>query len=310
MQLYQSYIATTKGTNMSTIVTQSSDILNSNNLFETENQPSSSISIDQNKNLEPLKIHVTNNYKMFVPHDLQRNLQTRNLERLKDAIQRHNLLSQFPIKVIRSNSDIVNDEHPYRITDGNHRFTIAKELQLPIYYMDITGNFILNDLIDTGYCLSKWAIPQFQQFYSKQGVEDYIRFERFYKDFELDIHTALPLTTLPKNRRGLSDRFRKGQFKFNDENQRRFEMHIAVEFLKSCIAYGIAKKDFFSNSCFFDGFFKLMEHPKFDQNKLMKQIGKGPKEGGNILIPFFTKSTLYYQWFKYNLLKIDQKNEI
>lgn len=293
-----------------TTLAQSKEIENTNNLFELKDQTTAITPSDQNKNLEVPKIYVTTNYKLFVSHDLQRNLQNRNLERLKEAIQRHNLLSQFPIKVIRSNPGIVDENNPYKITDGNHRFTVAKELQLPIYYMDISGNFIPNDLIDTGYCLSKWAIPQFQQFYCKQGLDDYIRFDRFYKDFDLDIHTALPLSTLPKNRRGLSDRFRKGLFKFDNENERRYEMQAAIEFLKTCIAYGIAKKDFFNNSCFFDGYFRLMEHPKFDQNKLIKQIGKGTKDGGNIFIPFFTKSTLYYQWFKYNLLRIDQKSEL
>ncbi len=255
------------------------------------------------------KIFYSKSYKLFKPYHLQRELQTKNLQKLREAIDRHNLLSQNPIQVIRSHPEKLDEENPYLITNGNHRFAIAKEKDLEIYFMDVSDDFDPNDLIDTGYCLSKWAIPQFLQFYVKQKKEDYIKFDRFYKDMQLDIHTALPLTTEFSKQSRLSDRFRKGEFIFIDEDKRRKEITLGKEFLSVLVAYGCAKKEFLSNSAFFEGYIKLMNHPDYNHKKLIQNIEAGGKDT-SLRLPNYNYRHQFYEWFKYNLLKVNPENEL
>lgn len=254
-------------------------------------------------------IHKSKDYELFKPYYLQRELQQKNLQKLREAIDRHNLLGQNPIQVIRSDAKLLDIEHPYLITNGNHRFTIAKEKNLEVFFIDVSDDFDPNDLIDTGHCLSKWAIPQFLQFYLKQGKEDYIKFDRFYKEMGLDIHTALPLTTEFSKQSRLSDRFRKGEFIFIDEDKRRKEITLAREFLNVLVAYGCAKKDFLNNSAFFEGYIKLMNHPEYNHKKLIQSIESGGKDT-SLRLPNYNYRHQFYEWFKYNLLKVNPETEL
>lgn len=291
---------------MNTSISNQIDILQQKNELNGSN--STDIICGETKSSNHYNIQFSKDYRLFKPYHLQRELQPKNLQNLREAIDRHNLLAQNPIQVIRSDPDKLDYDHPYLITNGNHRFTIAKEKDLEFSFMDVTVDFDPNDLIDTGYCLSKWGISQFLQFYVKQGVEDYIKFDKFYKELGLDIHTALPLTTEFSKRGRLGDRFRKGHFRFEDEEKRRKELYLGKEFLSVLVAYGCATKDFLNNSAFFDGYIKLMNHPSFGHKKLIQGIESGGKDT-SLRLPNFTYRHKFYEWFKYNLLKVNPEDE-
>lgn len=279
---------------------------NQNDLFQINNQLNE---INSTEIISSRIIHQTKDYQLFKPYHLQRELQQKNLQKLREAIERHNLLGQNPIQVIRSDKNILDYNHPYLITNGNHRYFVAKEKNLFISFIDVSDDFNPNDLIDTGYCLSKWAPSQFLQFYVKQNYEHYIRFDHFHKDLGLDIHTALPLSTEFSKRTRLGDRFRKGEFLFEDEDKRRKEIILGKEFLNALVAYGCATKDFLNNSAFFDGYSKLMNHPAYNHKKLIEGIESGGKDT-SLRLPNFTFRHKFYEWFKYNLLKVKPENEM
>lgn len=251
----------------------------------------------------PPIIHMSTNYKLFVPHELQRKLQEKNLKRLRESTLRHNLMHEYPIKVIQTYPQ-VDEDHPYLVTDGNHRREICKELDIPIYFI-ISNDFVPNDIIDTGYCLSRWAIPQFCDFYCKLGKQSYINFRKFVDDFDLDMLTALPITKLPKNRKALSEIFRTGEFTFEDEQDVRHRIYLAKEFLDKLIGFGLAKKDLKDNSNFYDGFFKLMSHAKYDQKKLIARFDDKRIQLSHV--PTFTKHMQFYECFKYHFLGVKEE---
>ncbi len=251
-----------------------------------------------NLNIQPAPIiHMSTNYKLFVPHDLQRKLQEKNLKRLRESALRHNLMHENAIKVVQTHA-IVDEDHPYLVVDGNHRKQICQELHIPIYFI-ICNNFIPNDIIDTGYCVSKWSTPLFCDFYCKFGIQPYINFRKFTEDFGLDMHTALPITKAPKNRKGLSEIFRTGNFTFDDEQEVRNRTYLATQFLERLISYGMARKDLKNNSNFYCGFSKLMNHPDYDQKKL---LDKFDKKMTIERVPTFTRPTQFYECFKHHFL--------
>jgi hypothetical protein len=288
-------------------------ISNNHELNQEKNQLNKTImpelSCGVNELSKAREIFCTKEYHLFKPYYLQRELQQKNLASLREAIERHNLLSQHPIHVIRSHPDIVDEEHPYLITSGNHRFTIGKEKELEVYFMDISDDFQNNDLIDTGHCLSKWAVPQFLQYYVKLGKEDYIKFDKFRTDLGLDIHTALPLTTEFSKRSRLSDAFRRGEFRFIDEDVRRKEITLGKEFLNILVLYGVANKGFLNNSAFFDGYIKLMKRSDYNQKKLMDRVIAGGKKG-KFKLSNFAHRHQFYEWFKTELLMVNPEEEL
>lgn len=284
------------------IVENQQQLLNNLN-FQKENNNSATEINNKIIYNEPPKIHVSTNYKLFVPHDLQRKLQDKNLKRLRESTLRHNLMHEYPIHVIQEHT-IVDEDHPYKVVDGNHRRVICQELQIPIYFM-ICNDFRNNDIIDTGYCLSKWSIPQFCEFYCKLGKESYIKFKKFVDDFNLDILTALPITKLPKNRTGLSDSFRIGNFTFDDEQEVRHRVYLAIEFLDKLISFGLAKKELRDNSNFFDGFFKLMNHPQYDQKRMIERFTN--KRVHLTHVPTFSRHMQFYECFKCHFLGVKEE---
>jgi hypothetical protein len=299
-------MATHKDGHMSNCLSQNE--FSENSLNDTLNQlssPQQNQSESKNISKEPPKIFSSTDYKLFEPFHLQRKLQDRNLNRLRESIERHNLLHEYPITVLKPQGE-VNESNRYQITNGNHRFTIALEKQLPIYFI-IADDFHINDIVDTGYCLSKWTTPQFCEFYCKLGNQEYINFKKFCDDFKLDICTALPLSKRPSERKGLSNIFRSGEFVFNNELERRREVDEVCRFLDKCISYSLAPKSFFSNSEFFDAYIKLMKHDKYNFKEVMSKFDhktiKLPK------ISNFSSNMEFFNFLKEYYLRIDPMKE-
>ena len=74
-----------------------------------------------------LKVFKTNNYAKFTFLEGNRGLKTAHLLRLKKSFKENPLVSVI----------IVNDD--FQIIDGQHRYTICQELNLPLYYIILSN---------------------------------------------------------------------------------------------------------------------------------------------------------------------------
>jgi len=294
-----------RGTYMTSIVNQQENINNQTDLIKNANAVTGNFHAGKKIKLPPVVLMSTN-YTFFKPHPLQRAIQPKNLMKIRQSIENHDLTHEHPLKVISPIGE-VSENNPYLVWDGNHRLNIIKERQTPIYFV-ISDDFRDSDITDTGFCLSKWNIQHFCDFYCKQGKEEYIKFKRFYTDYKIDIKTALPLTKEMKNRTHLSDIFRDGKFVFDNERERRHKVELAVQFLEKCVTYKMATLDFYRNGNFFDGFIKLIDHPKFDMNKIMDRLEKGAKKESKI--PKYSKFVSFYNLFKEDFLGINPTKEL
>jgi len=71
------------------------------------------------------QIEHSTEFDMFKMFSFNCEIKPKKLRKLKESIQKENLLHLHPI--------IVDDK--YNIIDGQHRFTCARDLNVPIYYV-------------------------------------------------------------------------------------------------------------------------------------------------------------------------------
>lgn len=210
-----------------------------------------------------MMINVTQDYNLFKPYEFQRPLQQKNLRNLVSSMSSFNLMPVNPI--------IVTSD--YEIIDGNHRYHAAKQLNLPIHYVKLEG-FVFEMMVALNFSLSKWSNHVFLYVYSKMGKEEYKKFDKFMTDFNLKIETAFPLTRTNKSRSGsrMNEVFRKGKFIFDNEIDLRKKMGMALDFLNEGVTRNQFKKTPHRKVPFFDAYFKLADHPKFDQKRMIEQL--------------------------------------
>lgn len=279
-----------------------------NNLNLVENLSNSKLNssnlIDFSKIKKPSEVQISLEYDLFISHPNNRKAETKNLERLRNAVEEHNLLHEQDIKVIRSHPSLINSDHPYYIVDGNHRYIISREKGLPIYFK-VLNDWNVSDMSLINFNLSKWATPQFLEHYVSLGKEEYIKFKKFAEDYKFTVYTALPLTRKAKDRVGINEVFRKGNFIFHNEREIRQWITSAMEFLDKCIEFGLTKRNNYQNKAFFDGYSRLMQHPKFNQSKM---LGSVEKKGASHLATN-SQSSEYYNNLKYNFLGVHKEQE-
>jgi hypothetical protein len=121
---------------------------------------------------------------------------------------------------------------------------------------------------------------------------------------ELDLNTAIPISTPENQRTRLVERFRKGEFKFIEEDKCRYEIGLAKEFLQTLIAHGCAKKQTYSNSAYYDAYRKILLNQLFNHKRMISDIQYGKKVIP--ILPMFEKKSHFFQWFEANLLNIKQ----
>jgi len=109
----------------------------------------------------------TNDYSMFKIIDGNRSINKLHLRRLKKSIEEKYIT--VPI--------IVNQK--FQIIDGQHRFTAAKELGMPINYIKVNG-LDLSDVHRLNTNSKNWTADSYMEGYCKLGIEEYM----MYRDFK------------------------------------------------------------------------------------------------------------------------------
>ena len=70
----------------------------------------------------------TINYNLFELHDLNRDVE--KIDRLKASMMRHGFIKAYPLHVMK------NGFGKLKVKAGHHRLTAAKDLGLPVFYVD------------------------------------------------------------------------------------------------------------------------------------------------------------------------------
>lgn len=119
----------------------------------------------------------TSNYDLFKVIKGNRIINKSHVSKLKKSMTSKYLVS--PI--------IVNEK--FQIIDGQHRFTSAKQLKLPIRYIVVEG-YGLEEVQALNQNTTNWKNIDFLNAYCDLGYEEYLKVRKFmgmYKDFSLGI---------------------------------------------------------------------------------------------------------------------------
>lgn len=123
----------------------------------------------ETKNKEPMaisQVHTTNDYFLFKPIDGNRNKNLLHINRLKKSMQVNYL---FTIIIVNEN---------YEIIDGQHRFDVIKELNLPLNYV-ICNGYGLNEVHILNQNSKTWNSDDYLEGYCNLGYIDYLKYKEF-----------------------------------------------------------------------------------------------------------------------------------
>lgn len=154
-------------------------------------------------------VYETSNYEEFKALGGNRQLNKGHLSRLRKSIAQHYLFS--PI-LVNENMEII---------DGQHRFTICQELELPVRFIEVDG-YGLEEVQILNANSHDWSIKEYLDSYVRHGMPEYIKLNDFYNEFK---HYGLSVCrALLDGHFGNShdtEKFKRGDYKCGSTKQAR-----------------------------------------------------------------------------------------
>lgn len=195
-------------------------------------------------------VHTTTDYGLFKSIDGNRNLNLLHLNRLRNSMR------QRPLFTI-----ITVNEH-YQIIDGQHRFEVSKELNLPIYYVICKG-YGLEEVHVMNANSKTWTADDYLEGYCNMGKSHYIEYAKFKNKYGFGHRECMNI--LGGSHDGdMFKNFYNGTFKI-------VNMKKAVEFaeklqLISQYYEGWARR------CFVNAMVTIMKKPEFEFMEFLNKL--------------------------------------
>jgi len=151
-------------------------------------------------------VQTTGNYKLFKLDHRNRPIDTKHLIRLHDAVEKKNLLREYPILVDRN----------MQVIDGQHRLKVAESLSIPIYYI-ISDRVTIEDVAATNSNTLRWTSHQYLHHWCATGNLEYLKLQRFCEKHPfVKLSAAIDLCSYGNDRRSDSGMFAMGRYRAND----------------------------------------------------------------------------------------------
>ena len=126
--------------------------------------------------MSELQVGTSTDYDKFKTIEGNRILNASHIKKLKESIEKKNMLAYNPILVSKD----------FQVIDGQHRLEAARQLQIPIQYM-IIPTADLTTIQQLNSNLRSWATEDFVQSYARLGKSDYVRLLKFADDFDFPL---------------------------------------------------------------------------------------------------------------------------
>lgn len=150
----------------------------------------------------------------------------------------------------------------YQIIDGQHRFTVAKEMGLPIFYVKHPG-LRIHDARKMNMLQRNWNFDDWAHSYAETGDENYKKFLELRADYGFNHSITLMYALGDQGKGGFQD-FRDGNFVLTDEVAARERLDKYTEVLQSF--KGGKDKNFAY------AFLKVIKTPDYDQARMVRKI--------------------------------------
>jgi len=207
-----------------------------------------------------LVIYETNDYDQFKFIVENRDV-TKNKE-LERVIEKNDKLKYNPL-IVTPDKEIL---------DGQHRLTIAKKLGKPVYFIvDNEGD--KRDVQDLNVGNKNWSMNDHLHHHAKLGNKDYKYIAEIQKNHRISLSTLLDAFCYgsrdPKN-----NVFKRGEMRVKFKPEEIAEALRCYDEIYEHFHF-LTKKRYFTRS-FQIILAKLLLHPKYDHERMMKVIKKNP----------------------------------
>jgi hypothetical protein len=208
------------------------------------------------------EIFETTDYDIFKKHELNREIDGCNLNKIITSIKMKNMLINRPILV----------DKDMRVKDGQHRLEAAKYLQIPIFYEIQSGECNDSDMYLLNDNQKSWSMTDYFNFYCKQGKENYLIIQREAKKLNLNSRLMTILlvgrggTKTGELKRGIIPKVPEEKLKKVEENVAKIKEFI--EFLNTKL---IKQSRFITSQSFFVALYFISGLDGFNWNSFFEK---------------------------------------
>ena len=179
------------------------------------------MSIFNSAPMNNIQVHTTSDYSLFKILNGNRIVNQLHLTRLKESMRKNHLTTII----------MVNEK--FEIIDGQHRFLISQELELPINYI-ISKNYGLNEVQILNANMKNWQTSDYVSGYCDLGYKDYIIYRDFVNDYGFQSQVSILLLSGEMeggNEVSASSKFKSGDFKVKnlEEAKKKAEKIMMIE---------------------------------------------------------------------------------
>jgi len=157
--------------------------------------------------MNEIQVHTTKDYSLFKTLNGNRDVNHLHLTRLKESMKASHLTTII----------MVNEK--FEIIDGQHRFLISQELNLPINYI-ISKGYGLSEVQILNANMKNWQTVDYVNGYCDLGYKDYIIYRDFVNEYGFQNQIALLLLSNEyssgSGKENPASRFKEGKFKVKD----------------------------------------------------------------------------------------------
>lgn len=200
-------------------------------------------------------VYQTKDYSLFSSMDGNRRINELNLKRLIRSI--NDELLQVPI--------IVNEK--YQVIDGQHRLEACKKLEMPIYFIVVSG-YDLDHVHKLNAIGKRWSMTDYIDGYCSTGNESYLLAKQFLKKYPFSVNVSLSLLLNKTYNAGskIHEIIKSGSLKLNvKEYERACEK--ANQIMRVAPYY-----DGYKRKTFVLAMIKLLSNPNFDLETFIQKL--------------------------------------
>jgi len=143
------------------------------------------------KNTTPPQIRKSSNYSEFHFKLGNRKIDTglKKYRELRDSMKKHGWIPSFPATIE------IKDGKKY-IIDGQNRFTVAKEIGIPVIFVAIEVDFKISDIASP---FRAWNGNDFSSSHAAEGNKHFQKLEQFREKHNISANRAISLLTAKRN---------------------------------------------------------------------------------------------------------------
>jgi hypothetical protein len=203
----------------------------------------------------------TSNYSKFVPLSQNRvvRLNRNTVKRLKESMGKYGFIPAFPLLVIHNGNNML------LIKSGHHRFEVAKELGLPVWYVVCDNDLTIAEIEGS---TTSWSTAHFVQSHVRSGNKpEYEKLDEFSERTGISTNmSAVLLSGISNEGSGsFTRKLKSGDFEVKDKKLAETVGEIVIH----CRVNGIKFAD---SSLFVAALSKVVLVPGFDLKTLKYKI--------------------------------------